>query len=104
MGKLGGRCVFASEIERHAQATYSANFGDEPNGDITECSVADIPDFDLLTAGFPCQPFTNVGAKEGLCDPRGQMYREICRVLSSKRPRAFLLENVKNLYNVSGGR
>jgi len=99
-----GHCVFASEINKHAAATYKLNFGDSPFGDITECSEHDVPDHDLLTAGFPCQPFTNIGMNSGLQDLRGQLYREICRILLCKRPKAFLLENVKNIFNVGGGR
>uniref|UniRef100_A0A7S1FBL9 DNA (cytosine-5-)-methyltransferase n=1 Tax=Noctiluca scintillans TaxID=2966 RepID=A0A7S1FBL9_NOCSC len=75
---LGGHCVFASEIDKHAAATYALNFGETPAGDITECAEQDIPDFDLLTAGFPCQSFTTAGIRGGLDDPRGQMYREVC--------------------------
>lgn len=101
---IGGRCVFASEIDCHAATTYERNFGHAPDGDITDCDASDIPDFDILTAGFPCQSFTNIGARGGLDDPRGQLYRELCRVVSAKQPLAFLLENVKNLFNISGGR
>lgn len=94
---VGGECVFSSEWDRFAQLTYTANFGDIPHGDITLISAKDIPDHDLLLGGFPCQAFSQAGLKQGFNDTRGTMFFEIQRILSEKRPKAFMLENVKQL-------
>lgn len=93
----GGECVFTSEIDKHAQKTYFANYGEYPSGDITKIQAKDIPDHDLLLAGFPCQAFSQAGLKQGFKDTRGTMFFEIQRILAEKRPKMFLLENVKRL-------
>ena len=95
--QLGGRCVFTSEWDKFAQKTYAANFGDVPSGDITQISASDIPEHDFLLAGFPCQSFSQAGLKQGFNDTRGTMFFEIQRILAEKRPKVFLLENVKQL-------
>lgn len=95
--KLGGACVFTSEWDKFAQKTYLANFGEMPSGDITKIKAADIGDHDVLLAGFPCQSFSQAGLKQGFNDTRGTMFFEIQRILVEKRPKAFLLENVKQL-------
>lgn len=95
--ELGGRCVFSSEWDSFAQKTYRVNFGETPSGDITKIASKDIPDFDILLAGFPCQPFSQAGLKKGFADTRGTMFFEIERILKEKRPKAFFLENVKQL-------
>ena len=95
--KHGGKCVFTSEIDKHAQKTYFANYGEYPSGDITQIQAKDIPDHDLLLAGFPCQAFSQAGLKQGFKDTRGTMFFEIQRILAEKRPKMFLLENVKRL-------
>ncbi len=111
----GGRCVFTSEWDNYAQKTYAENFGDgHPlNGDITKIEAGDIPDHDVLLAGFPCQPFSIAGVskKNALgrahgfaCDTQGTLFFDVCRILEEKRPRAFLLENVKNLMSHDKGR
>lgn len=109
----GGRCVFSSEWDRFAQQTYQANFGIVPHGDIRSISSEDIPPHDILVAGFPCQPFSISGVSkkrslnrpDGFDDPtQGTLFFEIKRIIRDKRPRAFLLENVKNLRNHDGGR
>ena len=109
----GGQCLFSSEIDRFARQTYAANFGDEPEGDITEISTSDIPDHDVLVAGFPCQPFSlagvskhnALGREHGFKHPtQGTMFFEIQRILEEKKPSAFLLENVKNLKGHDKGR
>ena len=102
--KLGGKCVFTSEWDKFAQKTYAANFGDVPNGDITQISACDIPDHDVLLAGFPCQAFSQAGLKQGFNDTRGTMFFEIQRILAEKRPKAFMLENVKQLKGHDKGR
>lgn len=93
----GGRCVFSSEWDEAARSTYQLNFGDVPHGDVTKILTAEIPDHDILTAGFPCQPFSIIGDKLGFADTRGTLFFEIERILEAKRPHAFLLENVRQL-------
>lgn len=95
--ELGGKCIFSSEIDKHAQKTYFSNYGEYPSGDITQISASDIPDHDVLLAGFPCQAFSQAGLKKGFYDTRGTMFFEIQRILVEKRPKMFLLENVKRL-------
>ncbi|AYN30355.1 DNA cytosine methyltransferase [Buttiauxella sp. 3AFRM03] len=95
--KLGGHCVFTSEWDKFAQKTYFANFGEMPHGDITKISASEIPEHDILLGGFPCQAFSQAGLKQGFSDTRGTMFFEIQRILAEKRPKAFLLENVKQL-------
>jgi len=96
--KLGGKCVFTSEIDPKAAATYEANFGERPSGDICLVEESTVPSHDLLLAGFPCQPFSNAGLKRGFTDAtRGTMFFEIERIVSHHRPTALLLENVKGL-------
>lgn len=102
---VGGRCVFSSEFDDDARETYKANFGEYPSGDITAIDAADIPDFDILLGGFPCQAFSIIGKREGFADEtRGALFFEIERILRAKRPAAFLLENVRNLVAHDGGR
>lgn len=91
-------CVMTSEIDKHAIETYKANFGDENiYGDIKEIKEEDVPDHDILLAGFPCQPFSQAGLKKGFNDTRGTLFFDIERILIEKQPQAFLLENVKQL-------
>lgn len=89
--------VFSSEFNKFSAKTYAANFGEEPSGDITQIDAKDIPDHDILVGGFPCQAFSQAGKKQGFNDARGTLFFEIARILKEKRPKAFLLENVKNL-------
>jgi len=102
--EIGGKCVFTSEWDKFAQKTYKLNFGEEPEGDITKVKSKDIPDFDLLLAGFPCQPFSQAGLKKGFSDTRGTLFFDIERIIKDKRPKAFLLENVKQLKGHDKGR
>ncbi len=97
--QLTGRTksVFSSEIDKFAKKTYIANFGEEPQGDITEIDENTIPDHDILVGGFPCQAFSQAGKKLGFDDTRGTLFFDIARIIKAKRPKAFLLENVKNL-------
>jgi DNA (cytosine-5)-methyltransferase 1 len=111
---VGGGCVFTSEWDSYAQKTYRANFGDhEVYGDITKIDAAEIPDHDILVAGFPCQPFSiagvskknSLGRKHGFdCETQGTLFFDIERIIEEKQPKAFLLENVKNLVSHDGGR
>jgi len=102
--ELGGKCVFTSEWDKFAQKTYRINFGEEPHGDITKIETSEIPDFDILLAGFPCQPFSQAGHKKGFTDTRGTLFFEIERILMDKHPKAFLLENVKQLKGHNKGK
>lgn len=95
--EMGCKCVFSSEIDDDACKTYEANFGCIPYGDITKIEADSIPDHDILLAGFPCQAFSIMGRQEGFYDTRGTLFFEVARILSEKRPRAFVLENVKQL-------
>lgn len=99
-------CVYSNEWNKYAQQTYEANFGDVPEGDITQVEASSIPDHDILTAGFPCQPFSiagvskkqSLGRATGFEDKtQGTLFFDVCRIIKEKRPKAFLLENVKNL-------
>jgi len=102
--ELGCQCVFSSEIDEDACDMYAANFGHRPFGDITKIEARDIPDHDILLAGFPCQAFSIIGKREGFNDTRGTLFFDIARILSEKRPKAFLLENVKQLRSHNGGK
>jgi DNA-cytosine methyltransferase len=112
---VGGRCVFTSEWDSYAQKTYAENFrdGHAIHGDITQIQAADIPDHDVLLAGFPCQPFSIAGVskKNALgrahgfaCETQGTLFFDVARIVAEKQPRAFLLENVKNLVSHDKGR
>lgn len=95
---VGGECVFSSEFDEAACKTYSANFGEYPSGDITKIPASDIPEFDILLGGFPCQAFSIIGKKEGFENETcGTLFFEIERILKEKQPKAFMLENVRNL-------
>ncbi|MDR1609028.1 MAG: DNA cytosine methyltransferase [Deltaproteobacteria bacterium] len=100
---LGGRCVFASEIDQCARKVYEANFGFEPAGDITKIDADDIPDHEALFAGFPCQPFSIIGSQLGFDDIRGTLFFDIARILKSKKPKFFILENVKRICGHNNG-
>ena len=90
-------CVFSSDIDKDAIATYEANYGEKPTGDITRISAEAIPEHNILFAGFPCQPFSICGKLEGFEDIRGTLFFDIARILKSKKPYSFVLENVKQL-------
>lgn len=96
--------VFSSEIDKFAVKTYKANFGEEPLGDITKINEKSIPEHDILVGGFPCQAFSQAGKKLGFDDTRGTLFFDIARIIKEKRPKAFLLENVKNLKTHDKGR
>lgn len=104
--KVGGRCVYSSEWDHQAQRTYFANFGEMPFGDITkEATKNYIPkEFDILCAGFPCQPFSISGKQKGFDDTRGTLFFDICQIISVHQPRVVFLENVKHLMYHDGGK
>lgn len=90
-------CVFSSDIDPACRFSYEENFGERPFGDITQVDEKEIPNHDLLFAGFPCQPFSIIGRRKGFEDTRGTLFFDIARILKEKRPKAFILENVKQL-------
>jgi DNA (cytosine-5)-methyltransferase 1 len=102
--KHGGTSVFASEWDKFACKTYRANFGEVPMGDITLIDENDIPNHDVLLGGFPCQPFSQAGLKKGFADTRGTIFFYIAKILETKKPKAFLLENVKQLRGHNNGK
>lgn len=111
--RAGGRCVFSSDWDKFSQETYAANFGERPHGDIHTMAVADIPEFDILCAGFPCQPFSiagvskkiSLGRKHGFQDEKqGNLFFTLADIIDYHRPAAFVLENVKNLARHDKGR
>ncbi|MCA9359083.1 DNA cytosine methyltransferase [Candidatus Kaiserbacteria bacterium] len=117
---LGSKCVFASEWDTHARNTYQHNFSKiQPElfkeglfaegenlfaGDITKVDKNKIPDFDILTGGFPCQPFSQAGYKKGFEDTRGTLFYDIVEIIKAKKPKAFFLENVRHLYKHDNGK
>lgn len=110
---LGGKCVFASEWDQSARKTYEENFKKiDPElfekgnfaGDITKVNEKDIPKFNILTGGFPCQPFSHAGFKKGFADSRGTLFHDIVRIIESKKPDAFFIENVSHLLKHDDGK
>lgn len=97
-------CELSSDIDPEAQITYEANFSERPLGDICNIKAKDIPEHDLLLAGFPCQPFSIMGERKGFDDTRGTLFFEIARILAEKKPKALILENVKQLVGHDEGR
>lgn len=95
--QLGMKCVFASDIDEEARKAYEHNYKIQPAGDISRVMAKNIPDHDILFAGFPCQPFSIIGNRTGFADARGTLFFEIARIIEAKQPRAFILENVKQL-------
>lgn len=103
--KLKGECVFSSDIDKFAQESYEANFNEKPVGDITKVDGKDIPNFDLLFGGFPCQAFSICGLQKGFEDTtKGTLFFDIARIIKEKQPKAFVLENVKNLASHNNGK
>lgn len=97
-------CVFSCDIDKDAQGIYQVNFDEQPQGDITEILADNIPNHDILMAGFPCQPFSICGDLKGFEDTRGTLFFEIARILKTKQPAAFILENVKQLQGHQQGK
>jgi DNA (cytosine-5)-methyltransferase 1 len=111
--KVGGKCVFSSEIDKYAAKTYFENFGDIPAGDIKKIDANEIPYHDILLAGFPCQPFSISGVSKLKSlnmehgfknETKGTLFFDVARIIGAKRPEAFLLENVKNLQHHDHGK
>ena len=101
---IDAQCVFSCDIDEECQKAYAANFGEKPEGDITDLPEENIPDHDLLLAGFPCQPFSIIGKRKGFEDIRGTLFFDIARILREKQPPAFILENVKLLVGHNKGK
>ncbi len=101
---VGGECVFSSEWDSSAQKTYQTNFNEIPFGDITKIDPSEIPQFDVLLAGFPCQPFSQAGHKMGLADTRGTLFFDIAKIINHHRPSVVFLENVKRFKTHDSGR
>ncbi len=97
MERNGFTCVYGADNNKHAATTYELNFEDAIHRDITEIDPVDVPDFNILTGGFPCQPFSKAGKLQGFQDTRGTLFFDVCRILEHKKPELVVLENVKNL-------
>lgn len=104
LASLGGNCVVASDWDKFARQTYEANYGIVPEGDITKLDAAGLPDFDVLCAGFPCQPFSRAGKEMGFQDEtQGNLFFELVRIIEAKQPLVLFLENVKGLLSHDKG-
>ena len=105
LARIGGRCVFAAELKEHLRVLYTMNHGLTPEGDITQVHPNDVPDHDVLTAGFPCQPFSKAGEQLGFeCTEQGNLFFNVAAILKTKKPKYFILENVPNLLKHDEGR
>lgn len=100
--RLGWHCVLSSEIDKFAARTYHANFGEWPSGDVR--ALAEIPELDVVCAGFPCQPFSKAGRREGMRSDKGTLFFEIARIVGLAKPRAIVLENVPQIVSCSQGK
>ena len=101
---ISTKCVLSSEIDKWACMTYEKNYGENPYCDVTKVDEKEIPDFDVCLAGFPCQAFSIAGKRGGFEDTRGTLFFDVARIIKEKKPRAFLLENVKGLVNHRSGK
>ncbi len=102
--KIGGKCILSSDINDHSRSVYYSNFGEHPFGDIRNVNKEDIPSHDILTAGFPCQPFSISGLKKGFDDERGGLIYDILEIVKNKNPKVIFLENVKHLIHHNKGK
>ena len=101
---LGAKCVYSSEWDRNAQKVYAENFGEKPDGDITQVDERFVPNHDILCAGFPCQAFSISGKRKGFEDSRGTLFFDVARIVNEKKPKVVFMENVKNFASHDGGR
>lgn len=101
---LGGKCVYSNEWDEPVQKVYADNFGDTPEGDITQIDENSIPDHDILCAGFPCQAFSISGKQKGFEDSRGTLFFDVARIVKAKKPKIVFMENVKNFATHDEGR
>ena len=100
---INAQCVFSCDIDENCRTIYEKNYGIKPHGDITKIKVEDIPNFDILCGGFPCQPFSKAGSQRGFNDTRGNLFFNICNIIRHHNPKYLLLENVKNLLSHDKG-
>lgn len=103
LNNLGGTCVMASEIDKFANQSYEVLYGHPTVGDITKVAAEDVPDHDLLVGGVPCQPWSVAGKRKGFDDDRGTMWSHVDRILKTKKPKTFIIENVKGLLSHNKG-
>jgi DNA (cytosine-5)-methyltransferase 1 len=104
LNNLGHQCVWANDFDKYCKITYDKNFNERlDTTSITDVNTADIPDHDLLVGGFPCQSFSIAGKRRGFDDTRGTLFFDVARILADKRPRHFILENVKGLLSHDNG-
>lgn len=101
---LGAKCIYSNEWNKAVQKVYAENFGELPEGDITKVNEKDIPDHDILCAGFPCQAFSVSGKQKGFEDSRGTLFFDIARIIKAKKPKIIFMENVKNFVVHDDGR
>ena len=101
---LGANCVYSNEWDTHVQKVYFENFGDMPDGDITQVDENTIPEHDILCAGFPCQAFSISGKQRGFEDSRGTLFFDVARIVKAKRPKVVFMENVKNFATHDDGK
>lgn len=101
---LGAKCVYSNEWDASVQKVYAENFGDTPEGDITQVDENTIPDHDILCAGFPCQAFSISGKQRGFADSRGTLFFDVARIVKAKRPKVVFMENVKNFVTHDDGK
>jgi len=97
LSNIGMKCVLASDINKEYRENYEENYGIKPEGDLTKIDIETIPDFDMLCAGFPCQPFSKAGQQNGFDDNRGNIFFDICKIIEHHKPKYIILENVRNL-------
>lgn len=103
LSNMGMQCVFASDIDKDCKDNYEENYDMKPHGDLTKLDISKIPSFDVLCAGFPCQPFSKAGFQNGFNDDRGNIFYDICKIIKYHRPKYIILENVKNLASHDNG-
>ena len=101
---LGAKCVYSSEWDEPVREVYARNFGDIPDGDITQVDENDIPNHDILCAGFPCQAFSISGKQRGFEDSRGTLFFDVARIVKAKKPKIVFMENVKNFASHDDGK
>jgi DNA (cytosine-5)-methyltransferase 1 len=101
--QAGYEIVYSNDVDKYSCKTYKTNFGEIDERDIRDVKAEELPNFDVLLGGFPCQPFSMIGKRDGLADPRGRLFSEIVRILNVRKPKAFVLENVRNLIRHNRG-
>ena len=104
LDSFGAKCVFTSEWDKYCKEVYYDNFNEYPNGDITKIEVNEIPKHDIVCAGFPCQAFSISGKRKGFDDTRGTLFFDIARIADFHKPKVMILENVKNIRKIDGGK